>query len=348
MAPLAPFMNTFVPFHRFRTTIRNGVWLAAKVGFGAVFFSVRMAPCGAQVGYYPDHPIKLIVATTAGSLPDVVARLVGERLAASMGRPIVVEDRPGAVGSIGLNAVAKASPDGYTLGMISMPFLAAPSLIAHMPYDTENDLSPVGVICWNYSILAIRSELPVHSVPELIAEAKLRPGTLKYSSPGNATPPHLGMKLFERQTGIELVHVPYKGGPAAATALLRGDVDMYLAGMLTIAPLVRSGAVRLLATMAPRRLAANPELPTMIELGYPELALTDWQGIVAPAGTPLEVIDRLSRELANIVADADMKQHFEQLSMEPAGLGPIEFKRLIRRDLQRWGQFVREAHIRVE
>src|SRR5262249_9626026 len=153
------------------------------------------------------------------------------------------------------------------------------------------------VIAWNYVVLAVRSSLAVHSVSELVAEAKAKPGILKYSSPGNATPSHFGMKLFAQQTGIELVHVPYKGGPAATMGLLQGDVDICLTGSLRWAPHVKPGAVRPFAKRAPRGLAANPELPTMIELGFPELKLSDWQGIVAPAGTPPEVIERLRIEV---------------------------------------------------
>ena len=190
--------------------------------------------------------------------------------------------------------------------------------------------------------------MPVYSVSELVSEAKARPGVLKYSSQGNATPGHLGMKLFERQMGIELVHVPYKGGPAATTALLRGDVDICLAGMATMGPHVKSGAVRVLATFAPRRLAANPELPTMAELGYPQVEFSDWLGIVAPAGTPPEVIERLSMALADIVAQPDMKERLGQWGMEPAGLGPPEFRRLIHSELQRFGRLVRELRIAVE
>jgi tripartite-type tricarboxylate transporter receptor subunit TctC len=321
---------------------------AATLVIGSLCYSIATVAYDVRAAPYPERPIKLIVPTTAGSGPDVVARIVGERLTASLGQPVVVENRPGAIGTIGLNAVAKAPPDGYTLGMISTTFLATPSLIVHMPYDTEKDLSAVAVIAWNYAILFVRSDLPVHSVPQLVALAKSKPGTLRYSSPGNATPAHLGMKLFELQTGTELVHVPYKGGPAAATGLLRGDVDMCLIGMLTMAPHVRSGAVRALATMAPQRLTAKPELPTMIELGYPDLELTDWHGVVAPAGTPAQVIERLTTELADVVAKPDIKERLQQLSMEPAGLGPLEFRQLIHSEIQRLGRLVREAHITVE
>ena len=306
--------------------------LAATLVIEALCCCVAMAAYDVCAAPYPDRPIKLIVPTTAGSVPDVLARLVGERLAASMGQPIVVENRPGAIGTIGLNAVAKT----------------APSLIAQMPYDTESDLSPVAVVNWGYQNLNIRATLPVYSVSELVSEAKARPGVLKYSSAGNATPGHLGMKLVERQMGVELVHVPYKGGPASTTALLRGEVDISRAGMVTMAPHVKSGTVRALATFAPHRLAANPELPTMVELGYPEVEFTDWQGVVAPAGTPPDVIERLSKELAKVVAQPDMKERLGQWSMEPAGLGPSEFRQLIHSELQRSSRLVREAHITVE
>ena len=171
---------------------------------------------------------------------------------------------------------------------------------------------------------------------------------MKYSSAGNATPGHLGMKLFELQMGIELVHVPYKGAPAATTALLRGDVDISVAGMVTMGPHVKSGAVRVLATFAPRRLAAFPDVPTMAELGYRDVEFTDWVGVVAPAGTPRDVIERLTMELAGVVARSDMKERLGQLSAEPAELGPLEFKRLIHSEMQRSGRLVREAHITVE
>ena len=315
---------------------------------GALFFVIATGACDAHAGVYPERSIKLIVPTTAGSGPDVVARLVAERLAASLGQPVVVENRPGAIGTIGLNAVAKAPPDGYTLGILTTTFLVASSLIAQMPYDTENDLSPVAVVNWGFQNLNVRSTLAVYSVSELVSEAKARPGVLKFSSQGNGTPGHLVMKHFEQQMGIDLVHVPYKGGPPATTALLRGDVDVCIAGMVTMAPHIKSGAVRALATFAPRRSATHPELPTMAELGYPQMEYSGWSGVVAPARTPPEVIERLSMALARIVAQPEMKERLGQWDMEPAGLGPSEFGRLIHSELQRYGRLVREAPITVD
>jgi len=314
---------------------------------GALFLGIATAAWEGHAREYPERPIKLIVPTTAGSGPDLVARLVGERLAVSLGQPIVVENRPGAMGTIGLNAVAKAPPDGYTFGILTTAFLAAPSLIAQMPYDTGRDLSPVAVVTSGFQNLNIRSSLPVYSVAELVSEARAKPGVLKYSSQGNGTPAHLLMKLFEQQMGAELVHVPYNGGAPATLALLRGDVDVCIAGMVTMAPHIKSGAVRALATLAPRRSASHPELPTMAELGYPELQLSGWLGVVAPAGTPPEVIERLSKELADIMAQPRMKGLLGQWDMEAAKIGPLEFTRLIHHELQRWGQLVRERRITV-
>jgi len=314
----------------------------------ALFLSIGTAAHDAHAGGYPERPIRLIVPTTSGSGPDLVARLLGERLAASMRHPVVIENRPGAIGTIGLNAVAKAPPDGYTLGILTTAFLAAPSLIAQMPYDTGRDLSPVAVVTSGFQNLNVRSNLPIYSVSELVAEAKARPGVLKYSSQGNGTPAHLLMKQFERRMGIELVHVPYKGGPPATTALLSGDVDICIAGMVTMAPHVKSGAVRPLATFAPRRSATHPELPTIGELGYPDLEFSGWVGVVAPAGTPPEVIERLGKALADIVAEPDTKERLGQWGMEPARLGPPEFGRLINSELQQYGRLVREGHITVE
>jgi tripartite-type tricarboxylate transporter receptor subunit TctC len=321
---------------------------AATLVIWALLGAIVASPCDAQVAAYPERAIKLIVPTTAGSVPDVVGRLAAERLAVTLGQPVVVENRPGAIGTIGLNAVAKAAPDGYTIGVINTTYMAAASLIPKMPYDTEEDLSPVVVVAWNYQMLTIRSDLPVRSVADLVALAKAKPGTLKYSTPGNASPSHIGMKMFEVQTGTHLVHVPYKGAPAAVTALLRGDVDIYLGAMLAIGPYVKSGALRTLATMAPRRLPANPEVPTLVELGFPDLQYTDCQGIVAPAGTPAEVVERLRAGLVDDFDAPEMRKRLEQWSMEPAGLGPVEFKQLIRNEIARSGRLIRETHITAD
>lgn len=296
---------------------------------------------------YPDRPIKLIAPAAAGTLPDLLARLVGERLGAALGQPVVVETRPGAIGTIGLAAVAKAPPNGYTLGVLNVPYVVAPSLIAQIPYDTARDLTAVTLMAWNYSVLAVSFGSAAGSLADLVGIAKAKPGALKYSSAGNATPPHLAGELFKRAAGIELQHIPYKGGVAAITALLSGDVDMYFASPATVARLVGSAKLRVLATSAPRRLPAMPDVPTLTELGYP-VDISDWQGIVAPAGTPPEAVVRLHTEIAAILAEPVTRARLDAMGVEASGLGPEQFARHITSEIARWGKLVRDAGIKPD
>jgi tripartite-type tricarboxylate transporter receptor subunit TctC len=296
---------------------------------------------------YPERPIRLVVPTVPGTVPDVISRLLGERLAAELGQPVVVENRPGAIGTIGLAAVARAEPNGYTLGVLTVPYIVAPSLLAQMPYDTERDLAPVTLVAWNYSVLAVPTGSPARSVADLVALAKAKPGTLKFSSPGNATPPHLGGELFKRAAGIDVYHVPYKGAAPSAAAVMTGEVDMAFAAPGAIAQYVKAGKLRVLATSAPRRLAAYPDLPTLQELGY-AVELSDWQGIVVPAGTPQEVTAALNGAIVKVLAADDFRQRLDVLGMAPGGMGPSEYATYIREEIRRWGKLVRDAGIRAD
>ena len=306
--------------------------------------TITAAPARAA---YPDRPIRLVVPTVPGTVPDVISRLLGERLAAELGQPVVVENRPGAIGTIGLNAVAKAEPNGYTLGVLTVPYIVAPSLLAQMPYDTERDLAPVTLVAWNYAVLAVPAGSPVRSVADLVALARAKPGALKFSSAGNATPPHLSGELFKRATDIDVLHVPYKGGAPSAAALMTGEVDMAFAAPGAIAQYVKAGKLRVLATSAPRRLAAYPDLPTLQELGY-AVELSDWQGIVAPAGTPKEVTAALHAGITRVLAAHEFRQRLDALGMVPAGMGPGEYASYIHDEIRRWGKLVRDAGIKAD
>jgi len=297
---------------------------------------------------YPRKPIKLIVPTVPGPPPDVVARLLGDKLSGALGQPVVVENRPGAIGTIGLNAVVKSAPDGYTLGLMSLPYAIAPSLLAQVPYDTEKDLAPVTLTNWNHPILAMRADSPVRSVPDLVALAKARPGELKYASSGNGTPPHLAGELFKREAGVTITHIPYKGPSPAVVALLAGEVELTIAATSVLSPHLKSGKLRALATVAPRRLAKYPDIPTLVELGYPELGITDWQGIVAPAGTPRDVIALLHAEIAKVLAAPDFRQRLEVLGLEAAGLGPEQFAAHMHKEIRKWNKLVRDTGIRAD
>lgn len=311
-----------------------------------------LAACVAlpSVGYaaYPDRPLRLVVPTTAGSVPDVVARMIGERLATALGQAVVIDNRPGGGGTIGLQAVARAIPDGYTLGMQTLPYVVTPSLVPKMPYDIEKDLQPVTLLNWNYAIVVVPANSTINSMADVVAQARAKPGSLTFASTGNATPAHLTFALFEQKTGIRLSHIPYKGGPAAWAAVLGGEVNLFGASTGFAAPNVRAGKLRALATSAPRRIAAMPDVPTLTELGYTGVELSDWQGIVVPADTPREIVDRLHSELTRILASPDVKARFATLGMESAGLGPDEFSAYQHGEMRKWHALVRAAGITAD
>ena len=296
---------------------------------------------------YPAKPIRLFVSTGPGAPPDVMARLLADKLAGSLGQPVLVENRPGASGTIGMNAVAKAPPDGYTLGIFSMGYTTAPSMLAQMPYDTERDLAPVTMLARDSNLLVVPSGSSAKSVAELIAMAKAKPGFLKFASGGNSTPAHLAGELFKRETGIDIVHIPYKTPPAGAAAVLGGDVDMMFGATVAVSPHIKSGKLRVLATSTPKRLPAFPDLPTLAELGYPNVVVSNWSGIVAPAGTPKEVIERLHAEIQKVLAMPETRQRLEALGVEASPARPEEFGALMRSELQRWNKLVRDAGIKA-
>jgi tripartite-type tricarboxylate transporter receptor subunit TctC len=297
---------------------------------------------------YPSRPIRVVVPTVSGPPPDVVARLVAEKLATSLGRPVVVDNRPGAIGTIGLNVVAKASPDGHTLGVIAMPYVVAPSLLAKMPFDLERDLLPVTMINWSYTLFAVRAASGIDSVKDLVAAARAKPGALKFSSGGNGTPPHLAAALFAREAAIDVLHVPYKGSPAGVSALLAGEVDMAFGPIAALAPHLEAGRLKAIATAAPLRLRRYPHIPALREIGYPAVEVSDWQGIVAPAGTPAAIVARLHAELTKIVSASGMRERLDALGMEAAQLGPERFGAHLRKEAGRWNALVRATGIRAD
>ncbi len=295
---------------------------------------------------YPVKPIRLIAAIPPGSPPDVLARLLSEKLASSLGQPLVVDNRPGASGTIGLNVVAKAPADGYTLGMFSMGNVVSPSLIANMPYNTEKDLAAVSLISRQSHILVVPSGSPIKSVAELIKAAKSKPGILKFASGGNATPAHLEGELFKREAGVEIVHIPYRGAPEGAVALLTGDVDLMFGATVAVGPHIKSGKLRGLATVAPRRIPAFPDIPSMVDLGYTNIVVSPWDGVVAPAGTPKAVIARLHLETKKFGAMSEIKQRLEAVGLESTDAGPEEFAALIRSEMQKWIKLIRDTGIK--
>lgn len=297
---------------------------------------------------YPLRPIRIIVPISPGSPPDVLARLLGEKLAASLGQSVIVENRPGASGTVGIDAVAKASADGHTLGLLTLGFLTAPALLASMPYDAVRDLAAVALIARDSNLLVVPNGSALASVAELIKTAKSRPGMLKFASGGNSTSAHLVGELFKREAGVDLVHIPYKGPVAGVTALIAGEVDMMFGAMGAVMSQVKSGRLRVLAVSAPRRIAAYPNAPALAEVGLPRVSFFNWFGLVAPTATPKAAIARLQREIQAIVATPETQQRLDAIGLEAASAGPAEFGALLRADQQRMIQLVRDAGIKPD
>src|SRR5713101_1523463 len=298
---------------------------------------------------YPSKPIRLIVPSLPGSPPDVVARILSDRLAVAFGQPVVVENRSGAIGTIGLHVVAKAPPDGHTFGVIAPAFIIAPSLLAQVPYDTATDLALVSQVAWSSNILVVRGSSPLRSVEDLISHARAHPGLVTYASAGNGTPGHIAGELLKMRAGIDIRHVPFKGTLGGVAAVLGEQVDMNFAAPSAVEAHIRSGKMRPLATLAPQRLPAFPEVPTMVELGFAGFEIRDWQGIVTSAGTPKGIIAKMANEIAKIIAQPEIKQRFASIGMDVAGeVGPEKFGTLIQSEIAKWGKVVKDANIRLD
>jgi tripartite-type tricarboxylate transporter receptor subunit TctC len=316
---------------------------------GALLAATQLVAPASAAPVYPTKPIRLIVSSLPGTPPDAVSRIVAEPLAAALGKPVVVENRPGGNGTIGMGAVAKAAPDGHTLGCIGVPQMVAPSLMPEVPHDIARDFAPVTQLIWTANVLVVRPSSPLQTVADFVAAAKARPGALTYASAGNGTPSHLASELFKHRAGIEVHHVPYKAITAALAGVMGEQVDIAFAGAATALPLVKGRKLRALATAGARRLPAFPDLPTIAELGFAGYQLNEWHGLVVPAGTPPEVVARLAAELARIVASPETRERLGHLAMYPAEeLGPEALAAFIRSEVPRWNQVVRNTGIRAD
>jgi tripartite-type tricarboxylate transporter receptor subunit TctC len=291
---------------------------------------------------YPSKPISIVATTPAGSPPDLVARIVGERLTSALGQPVVVDNL------LGLESVAKSAPDGYTFGIFSTPAAVAPSVMS-VPYNATTDFSPVSQITWGTHILVVSSTSSVKSINEVIAFAKSKPGQVRFASGGNFTPAHLAGSFFKLRAGVDIRHMPFQGAVAGVAAVVGGQADFMFAATGAAIPQIKSGKVRAIATTAMNRLPAMPDLPTMSEIGFRDFDVREFTGLVAPAKTPREIIDRIAGEIARIVSSQEVKQRFVSLGMDAATqLGPEAFGALMRSELAKWSKVVREAGIRAD
>jgi tripartite-type tricarboxylate transporter receptor subunit TctC len=314
---------------------------------GATGIAMLATPSFAQS--WPARPIRLIVPFPAGSSPDLIARMLGEKLGAVLGQPVVVENRPGAGGNIGTGMVAKAAPDGYTLLLtINGPLVTAPTLSRHLSYDPVRQLAPVTLVATSPNVLVVDARLPVHDVRAFVALARAKPGSLNYGSVGNGSAAHLAMEQFKTAAGIDLQHVPYPGFAQITTAMVGGQVQAAFMVPAIAMPLVNAGKLRVLAVTTSGRNALLPSVPTVAESGYPGFEAISWQAILAPAGTPAPVIDRLYRELVAIIHSDDVRNKMRAQYFIAAGTAPESLRQTMASEKQRWDKVIRVAGVQPE
>ena len=300
-------------------------------------------------GSYPDRPVRIIVPFPAGGPADALARIVGERLAQSLGKPFVIENKAGAGGNIGMEQGARAAPDGYTLTLAPVGNLTvAPALYAKLPYDPAKDYAPITVLAVVPNVLIVHPSVHAKTVAELVTLAKAKPGSLNYASPGNGSIPPLAAELFKRIAGVDIVHVPFNGVAPATNAVLSGEVQMFFAQSSSALPQWHAGKVVALGVATRQRLAAAPELPTIAEQGFADFEATSWYGLVAPAGTPAAIIDRLHGEIVRALALPEVRERMAGLGAEPVGNSPGQFAAMQRAEATRWMRIAKEANIHAD
>jgi len=296
---------------------------------------------------YPNQPIKLIVPWPAGGSVDIATRILVDQLAINLGQPVVVDNRPGAAGNIGAAAAAKAAPDGYTLLIATTPMIINRYVSGIVPIDLSRHFTPISELVNTHYVLAVNPAV-AGSVHDLVAKAKAAPGTMSYASSGNGTQLHLLGEMFKRQAGVNITHVPYKGGPPALADLVGGHVQMMFPGIPVVDPLIRSGQLKPLAVVSKRRLALLPNVPTLAEAGIPNIDSTEWYGLVAPAGTPDKVVARLAAEVLRVFKTPGVRERLESRGFEPVGGTPKEFAELIDAEQKKWAEVVKQSGVRVD
>ena len=302
----------------------------------------------AQEGAWPSRTIQIVVPYTPGTGADILARILGPKLAERWKVGVVTDNRAGASGNIGADLVAKSAPDGYTLLCTATSFSTNPALHPQLPYDPIKSFEPVALLATNVATVLVNPQLPVTSARELIELAKREPGKLYYASPGNGTPQHLAMELLKLQAHIDLVHVPYKATGGALTDLVAGHVQAMVVPLQTAAPYVHGGKLRMLAVMSAERSPAFPKVPTLKELDLPDLEVDTWYGMFAPAGAPGAVIAKLNAELNMLLRQPDIRELLTRQGMTPGGGTPERFGDLVKKELSRWSRVVAAAGIKAD
>jgi tripartite-type tricarboxylate transporter receptor subunit TctC len=314
--------------------------------------TIAAAWCGATAlagaAEYPTRSIRYIVPQGAGGSSDTLARFVTQKLSESLGQQVVTDNRPGATGNIGTEIAARANPDGYTLLQVATSHATNPALSVKMPFDPSRDFAPITLLSQSPNLWIVHPSLPAKNMRELIALAKTRPGEINYSSSGTGSSQHLAGELLKSLAHIDIVHIPYKGSPPALIDLLGGRVVLMCSTIAPAMPLVKSAKLRALAVTSLKRSAAAPEIPTVAESGLPGYEATAWQGVLAPAGTPREVIVRLNTELVRVINLPEVRKQLAEQGYEPAGNTPEQFAEYIKTEIAKWTRVIKAAGLKAE
>jgi len=297
---------------------------------------------------YPTKPVRIIVAYPAGGGTDILSRTIGQKLSESLGQPFIVDNRPGANGNIGSEIAARATGDGYTLLMGTANLTVNPNFYPKLPYNTLKDFSPISLVTITPNILVVHPSVRATSVKELISVAKSKPGALNFASNGSGASSHLSGELFKTMTGTSMVHVPFKGGGPALTALLSGEVQLMFGNPLPLLPHVKTGKLRALAVTSAKRSAAAPDLPTMAEAGLPGYEVSPWYGLLAPSGTPKAIINTLSQEVIKVLRLPDVREQLSRSGADPIGNTPEEFSDFIKAELVKWAKVIKESGAKLD
>lgn len=322
--------------------------MPALTALCAVALAVAALAPSAWGQTYPAKAIRIVVPFPAGGTSDILSRAIGQKLTEEWKQPVVVDNRPGAGANIGAEIVVKSPPDGYTLLLASTIHTINPSLYRKLAYDPIRDFTPITLIAATSQVLAVHPSLPVRTVKELVAYAKKRPGQIHYSSAGNGSQPHLTAELFKSRTGIDIIHVPYKGGPPAMNDLLAGHVALSFATSPSAVPHVKSGKLRALAVSTAKRISALPDVPTIDESGVPGFEASGANGLVGPAGMPAAVVEKLNAAIVRIVKEPAMQKFLSEQGAEPLTTTPAEYGAYIRSEVAKWAKAVKDSGARVD
>ncbi|HZZ94936.1 MAG TPA: tripartite tricarboxylate transporter substrate binding protein [Usitatibacter sp.] len=318
-----------------------------RAALAALFLGV--SSIAASQDNYPARPVTIVVPYPAGGVADLLPRLVGEKLTQKWGQPVIVENKAGASGNIGMGWVAQQPADGYTFALAPAGNLTVnPTLFPNLPFDTARDFTPVTLLANVPNVLVVHPSVPAKTFQELVAYAKANPGKLNFASPGAGSGAHLAGELLKLDAGVDIVHIPYKGLAPAVNDLLGGQVQMMFAGVSTIIQQVKSGKLRALAVAGPHRLDAMPGVPTVAESGYPGFDVTSWYGIVAKTGTPPAIMRKVRDDMADALKQPDVVKKLADLGLEPVGDTPAQFGAVIQAESLKWGGIVKKAGVRVE